>query len=148
VWALTDDQDLTLGGGDPMKQTQEMIQLKGVTLNQWRIHTPICSPSRSEFVSGRNFHNIKSDLAVPPRSTVGAGTAHVNASLYTNESFGVYLREQKGYQIALFGKSNFNTFQGFDRWFCGVIVGYGANWQDDESPIKPNMQHRFWAIRQ
>ena len=45
VFALTDDQDLTLGGWTPMRQTQQAIQAKGATLTEWRIHTPICSPS-------------------------------------------------------------------------------------------------------
>ena len=99
IWALTDDQDVTLGGWEPMRQTQQLIQSKGVTLNQWRIHTPICSPSRSELLSGRYFHNIKSDVPVPPSKVLGAATAHVNGSLYINQSLGVYLREQKGYQV-------------------------------------------------
>ena len=99
IWALTDDQDVTLGGWEPMRQTQQLIESKGVTLNQWRIHTPICSPSRSELVSGRYFHNIKSDVPVPPPKVLGAATAHVNGTLYMNQSFGVYLREKKGYQV-------------------------------------------------
>ncbi len=136
VFALTDDQDITLGGWEPMKQTQQRIQSRGVLLDEWRIHTPICSPSRSELVSGRYFHNIKSNKALPPPvgTTYGAATAHVNSSHYINASFGVYLREQRGYNVALFGKSNFNTFQGFDRWFEGAFVGYGSSWRDDESP--------------
>ena len=99
IWALTDDQDVTLGGWEPMRQTQQLIESKGATLNQWRIHTPICSPSRSELVSGRYFHNIKSDVPVPPPKVLGAATAHVNGTLYMNQSFGVYLREKKGYQV-------------------------------------------------
>ena len=54
VFALTDDQDLTLGGWTtPMRQTQSLIEAKGTMLTRWTIHTPICSPSRSETVSGR-----------------------------------------------------------------------------------------------
>ena len=34
----------------------------------------------------------------------------------------------------MFGKSNFNTLQGFDRWFQGVNCGYGGHAQDNESP--------------
>ena len=34
----------------------------------------------------------------------------------------------------MFGKSNFNTMEGFDRWFQGVECGYGGNYQDNESP--------------
>lgn len=85
-------------------------------------------------MSGRYFHNIKSNVAVPPAKVLGAATAHVNGSLYINQSFGVYLRERKGYQVGLFGKANFNTYQGFDRWFEAAFLGYGGTWQDDESP--------------
>ena len=34
----------------------------------------------------------------------------------------------------MFGKSNFNTYDGFDRWFQGVQCGYGGSYQDNESP--------------
>ena len=57
-----------------------------MTLNQWRIHTPICSPSRSQTVSGRYFHNIKSDLAVPPPKLQPAASGHINATLYADAS--------------------------------------------------------------
>ncbi len=64
--AHVDGGHVALGGWNPMKQTQEMLQKSGGLLKNWRIHTPICSPSRSETVSGRYFHNIKSPLPVPP----------------------------------------------------------------------------------
>eukprot|EP01047_Picozoa_sp_COSAG01_P023456 COSAG01_NODE_1419_length_10368_cov_131.656344_13_plen_43_part_00 len=41
-----------LGGWDgigwegPMTQTKRTIASKGATATQWRIHTPICAPSR------------------------------------------------------------------------------------------------------
>ena len=132
IFSLTDDQDLTLGGWDPMRQTQAAIQSAGATLSRWTIHTPICSPSRSETISGRYFHNIKSDVAVPPPVVMPAATGHVNGSLYDNESVAYLLRSRKGYQVGLFGKSNFNTYQGFDRWFQGAALGYGNTWEDDE----------------
>ena len=132
IFSLTDDQDLTLGGWDPMRQTQAAIQSAGATLSRWTIHTPICSPSRSETISGRYFHNIKSDVAVPPPVVMPAATGHVNGSLYDNQSVAYLLRTRKGYQAGLFGKSNFNTYQGFDRWFQGAALGYGNTWEDDE----------------
>jgi hypothetical protein len=132
VFSLTDDQDVTRW--DPMRQTHSRIQAQGATLSRWTIHTPICSPSRSETVSGRYFHNIKSNVAVPPPKVLPAATAHVNGTLYVNQSFGYLLRTQRGYQVGMFGKSNFNTYQGFDRWFQGASLGYGNNWEDDESP--------------
>eukprot|EP00040_Diaphanoeca_grandis_P014408 m.73070 g.73070 ORF g.73070 m.73070 type:complete len:581 (-) comp24519_c0_seq1:34-1776(-) len=136
IFSLTDDQDIQLGGWDPMTQTKKLLvdDPNGAFLSQWRIHTPICSPSRSETVSGRYFHNIKSDLAVPPQKLQPAASGHVNASLYENDSFGVHLRAKKGYNVGMFGKSNFNTMEGFDRWFEGVYCGPGNAWQDNESP--------------
>lgn len=34
----------------------------------------------------------------------------------------------------MFGKSNFNTYEGFDRWFQAAICGYGGEYEDNESP--------------
>lgn len=133
VFSLTDDQDVELGGWNPMKQTQELLQKSGGLLKNWRIHTPICSPSRSETVSGRYFHNIKSPLPVPPIKLQPAATGHIDGSVYNNQSFAVYLRRDKGYNVGQFGKSNFNTCEGFSRWFQGAFLGYGGGWQDNEA---------------
>ena len=34
----------------------------------------------------------------------------------------------------MFGKSNFNTYDGFDRWFQAAVCGFGGNYEDNESP--------------
>ena len=47
---------------------------------------------RSETISGRYFHNIKSQLNVPPATLQPAANGHIDASLYQNDSFGVHLR--------------------------------------------------------
>lgn len=127
-------QDVQLGGWEPMKQTQELLQKHGAFLSNWRIHTPICSPSRSETISGRYFHNIKSKLNVPPEKLQPAASGHVDGTIYKNDSVGVHLR-RAGYQTAIFGKANFNTCEGFDRWFQGAFLGYGGSWQDNENPL-------------
>lgn len=67
VWILTDDQDQLLGGSfpptlgnaTPMPKTKALMQDGGTHAENWYIHTPICSPSRSELLTGRYFHNIK-----------------------------------------------------------------------------------------
>ena len=66
VWFLTDDQDQELGasfptkgGVTPMPKVQRLMEKGGVSATNWYIHTPICSPSRSELVTGRYLHNIK-----------------------------------------------------------------------------------------
>ena len=43
------------GGTYPMRQTQRHIAEQGATATQWRIHTPICAPSRSEMQSGKRL---------------------------------------------------------------------------------------------
>ena len=48
---MTDDQDSELGGWEPMRQVQARIAGRGATATHWRIHTPICAPSRSELQS-------------------------------------------------------------------------------------------------
>eukprot|EP01052_Picozoa_sp_SAG31_P051924 SAG31_NODE_12567_length_932_cov_0.985594_1_plen_167_part_01 len=95
-------QDVQLGGWEPMVQTQELLQKRGAFLSNWRIHTPICSPSRSETISGRYFHSIKSKLNVPPEKLQPAATGHVDGTIYKNDSVGVHLR-RAGYQTAIFG---------------------------------------------
>ena len=85
-------------------------------------------------MSGRYFHNIKSGLAVPPPDLLPAATGHIDGALYANASFGVHLRAKRGYSVGMFGKSNFNTYEGFDRWFQGAFLGNGGTWEDDESP--------------
>merc|ERR1719399_1034900 len=76
VWFLTDDQDQVLGasfpltsGATPMPKTKKLMQDEGMYAENWYIHTPICSPSRSELLTGRYFHNIK---------MTGPTTMHVN----------------------------------------------------------------------
>jgi hypothetical protein len=78
-------------------------------------------------------HNIKSPLPVPPIKLQPAATGHIDGSLYNNDSFAVHLRREKGYNVGQFGKSNFNTCEGFSRWFQGAFLGYGGGWQDNEA---------------
>ena len=142
VFSLTDDQDVLLGGWEPMVQTRAALLDggggggggRGAMLTNWRIHTPICSPSRSETISGRYFHNVKSSLAVPPPTLQPAASGHIDGALYNNQSLGVVLRAARGYNTAIFGKANFNTYEGFDRWFQGASLGVGGKWEDNESP--------------
>ena len=80
------------------------------------------------------FHNIKSSLIVPPAKLQPAARGHVDATLYANDTFGVHLRAKKGYNVGMFGKANFNTYEGFDRWYQGAYCGYGGSYEDNESP--------------
>eukprot|EP00666_Eupelagonemidae_sp_cell4sb_P017876 gene17876-biopygen33677 len=78
------DQDLILGGWDPMVQATEVLTKKGATAKNWFIHTPICCPSRAEILTGRYFHNVK--------SKDGSGCMHVNEDIVNNATLAKYTR--------------------------------------------------------
>jgi N-acetylglucosamine-6-sulfatase len=143
---LTDDQDIMLGGypsdGEPMSQTRRLIQEMGAIATQWRIHTPICGPSRAELQSGRYYHNIASKALTPPSCLGGGVDSHGGLCLGSGavgqvdlgrkvwpHLFPAALR-RAGYSTALFGKcmngdcganafasgKNLHTMDAFDRW--------------------------------
>eukprot|EP00051_Salpingoeca_urceolata_P016041 m.211324 g.211324 ORF g.211324 m.211324 type:complete len:187 (+) comp18574_c0_seq6:684-1244(+) len=125
-----------------MSKTKLHIQDKGAAFTNWRIHTPICAPSRSELMSGRYFHNIKNDVYTPNNALCGSGAVgHVdlNNKVYPN-MFANKLRIEKGYATGLFGKcmnggcQNPASMAGaFDRWFEGTSYQDGSYF-DNESP--------------
>ena len=59
IFILTDDQDVTLDSMKAMPNTIKYLAKQGLTFNNTFISTPICCPSRTETISGRNFQNIK-----------------------------------------------------------------------------------------
>ena len=105
---LLQDQDQLLGGsfpniGDvtPMPQTKRLLADAGITAENWYIHTPICSPSRSELVTGRYFHNIKA----PGMNGGGyCSGMHVNYSYVNDNTFARVLKEEGNYTVNTFGK--------------------------------------------
>ena len=113
VWFLTDDQDQELGasfpnkgGVTPMPKTKKLMEEQGATALNWYIHTPICSPSRSELLSGRYLHNIK---ATGSSACHGAGCGycdgmHINYTKVNPHSFARTLSEEGGYTVGMFGK--------------------------------------------
>jgi N-acetylglucosamine-6-sulfatase len=108
VWVLTDDQDIELGGLTPMKQTRELLGALGAVGEAFYVNTPICCPSRTEYLSGRMYHNVLSpDLG---------GCMHVNQTLHIfNPEYGLFPMMQKaGYRTGGFGK----IINGQKRQFC------------------------------
>mmetsp|Transcript_59848 Transcript_59848/g.165550 ORF Transcript_59848/g.165550 Transcript_59848/m.165550 type:complete len:558 (+) Transcript_59848:34-1707(+) len=142
VLMLTDDQDILIGGWGPMVQTQRLIADAGMTATSWRIHTPICAPSRAELLTGRYFHNIKNGAYTPPRTLCGSGAVgHVDLKrrVYPR-TFVRELRRKLGYVTGLFGKCMNGDCHdppemhgAFDRWFEGTSFEC-APWFDSQSP--------------
>mmetsp|Transcript_117923 Transcript_117923/g.234923 ORF Transcript_117923/g.234923 Transcript_117923/m.234923 type:complete len:576 (-) Transcript_117923:127-1854(-) len=126
VWLLTDDQDQALGGAlpptatnaaTPLPRTKKLMMDQGVLAENWYIHTPICSPSRSELQAGRYFHNIK--------QVGGRGYCagmHVNYTTVNENTFAKTLKKEGGYTVGLFGKY-LNEMpktvpNGYDAWLA------------------------------
>ena len=143
---FTDDQDLVLGGWEgPMVQTKKVIGDRGATATEWRIHTPICAPSRTEMQSGRYYHNIKNDAPTPFWSVTSGAIGHIALDKAWPQMFAKTLREQKGYTSALFGKCmnddcganpqagglNLHHMGAFDKWFEGTDYQNGEFYDNE-----------------
>ena len=97
VLFLTDDQDLSLGGWTPMTQAAKVLNAAGATATNWFIHTPVCCPSRAELLTGRYFHNLRSN-------TTNGGCMHVDTTKVNSATFGNHI-QQAGYNVGYFGKN-------------------------------------------
>ena len=53
VVIIADDQDVLLGGETPIPQTRALVADAGVRLTNFMVATPVCCPSRTEFLTGR-----------------------------------------------------------------------------------------------
>lgn len=145
---FTDDQDEIIGGWDPMLQTQRLVAEKGARAVEWRIHTPICAPSRAQLQSGRYFHNIKSPEYTPSPKVSSGAVGQVNLSESWTYIFPKILREEKGYVTAQFGKCmngncgansqayglDMHQMGAFDRWFEHAGFVNGTFFDNEASP--------------
>ena len=120
--------DLVLGGFTPLTKTAKLLSATGATAKNYFIHTPICCPSRSELLTGKYFHNIKT------ANPTDRGCMHVNASLnttlspfYTAEWYFAPHLQRAGYSVGIFGKHLNDGYTannpacppiGVDRWFA------------------------------
>eukprot|EP01065_Artemidia_motanka_P018565 TRINITY_DN2188_c1_g2_i1.p1 TRINITY_DN2188_c1_g2~~TRINITY_DN2188_c1_g2_i1.p1 ORF type:complete len:727 (+),score=159.33 TRINITY_DN2188_c1_g2_i1:105-2183(+) len=134
VFILTDDQDRTLGPGDKytsegslesMPGVKRVLTKQGAFFSNYHVNTPICCPSRTEFFTGRYFHNV--------RGAGGQGCMHANtthAALPTEGMFGLLTRA--GYRSGIFGKTTNDQLPELKK-----IVQYGSATYID-SPVDYN----------
>jgi hypothetical protein len=140
VFILTDDQDRILGEHDytdigslqVMKRVQSDLIAKGAFFEHFHVNTPICCPSRTEFFSGRYYHNIG------PPNDVGS-CMHVdthNAVHPLTSMFG--LLKRAGYDVGAFGKITNDA---------GVVLQLASDWNTMtyiDSPINYNNYMYVW----
>ena len=108
VLFLTDDQDETLGSRNAMPQTKRLLSDFGATASNWYIFTPVCCPSRAQYLTGRMFHRLRINGINgslpgegPPHVVIGAkdggcretngnGCMCINTSLVNTDSFPMF----------------------------------------------------------
>ena len=106
VFLLTDDQDMKLGSEDvytkwgsieAQPKLQERVLHQGAAMTNFFVATPICCPSRTEFFTGRYFHNI--------RGVNGTGCMHVDTGNVSDPEHGLFGKfHSNGYSTGIFGK--------------------------------------------
>ena len=118
IFILSDDQDLLFNSSDVMPSLQKNIVEEGLTFENAFVATPICCPSRTETIAGRNYQNI----GAPNGScmSVDSPTYVFNDTNTLFQSF-----HNNGYLTAMFGKltNDMTSFwckgnpilKGFDR---------------------------------
>ncbi|XP_072310360.1 glucosamine (N-acetyl)-6-sulfatase (Sanfilippo disease IIID), b [Eucyclogobius newberryi] len=99
VLILADDQDVTLGGMNPMAQTKALIGEAGATFVNSFTVTPLCCPSRSSILTGQYPHNH----AVRNNSVSGNCSSELWQKGPESVAFPVFLNKLK-YQTFFAGK--------------------------------------------
>lgn len=125
VFILTDDQDVVLGGLTPMKKAKELIRDQGVFFSNAFVHTPICCPSRSSYLTGNYIHNhgavnnslagncaSQSWIAGPEKKTYAA---YAKQAGYQTAYIGKYLN-QYGFPTRKGASGPEHIPMGWDRW--------------------------------
>jgi len=114
VFIQTDDQDVELGGLEPMPKLRKLVGEQGTTHSKWYVNTPVCCPSRTETLSGRYHHNIRDDNGPewelngcgdePVGDSHPCGCMRVNTSrVFEDHTYSNYLMAA-GYHTGYFGK--------------------------------------------
>lgn len=106
IFILTDDQDSKLGRGgytdlgslEVMPKLQKHLMAGGARMSNAFVNTPICCPSRTEFLSGRYYHNVG-----PPAHS--GSCMHVDTSSVAKRDTGLFgMMVTAGYEVGVFGK--------------------------------------------
>ncbi|KAK7486445.1 hypothetical protein BaRGS_00022369 [Batillaria attramentaria] len=57
VFVLTDDQDVEIGGQEPIQKIRNLIGKQGLVFDNMFVSSPLCCPSRSSIMTGKYVHN-------------------------------------------------------------------------------------------
>ena len=117
---LTDDQDIVLGGLEPLIKTQGWFE-NGQIFDNAFVSTPVCCPSRSSLLTGRYQHNT----FVVNNSVIGNCYGQewtAENGLEATSTFAAIINEQTDYETFYAGKylnrySGKAVPNGWDHWY-------------------------------
>ena len=103
---MCDDMDIVLGGVNATPQVAQLLGAGGAAASNYFVSSPKCTPSRSAWLSGRHYHNLR-----PHGATTGKGLNTTN--FFGKDALFPTLRAN-GYRTALFGKLHNDQHS----WLC------------------------------
>jgi hypothetical protein len=106
ILVMCDDLDKLLGGETAIPQVKRLLGEGGADAAHYFVSSPKCTPSRSAWLSGRHYHNLR-----PFGRTTGTG---LNTSNFFDEDAVFPTLRKAGYKTALFGKIHNNQAE----WLC------------------------------
>lgn len=106
VYVLCDDMGLLMGDEAAIPQTLSMVKNKGAHFNNFFVSSPKCTPSRSAWLSGRYYHNLR-----PNGAHSGRG---LNTTNFFDHDALFPTLHRNGYQTGIFGKIHNDQ----SRWLC------------------------------
>lgn len=116
VVILTDDQDVLLGGMNPMKNVQRFIGNEGTTFTNSFVTSPICCPSRASFLTGLHVHN--------------------HMTLNNSISGGCYGQSWRTLETRTFAASLYNA--GYNTFYAGKYLNqYGSSHAGGPETVPP-----------
>ena len=101
-----DDMDIVLGGVNATPQVKHLIGDGGATASNYFVSSPKCTPSRSAWLSGRHYHNLR-----PNGAKTGKG---LNTTAHRDIDAVFPTLRQAGYKTGIFGKIHNNQA----GWLC------------------------------
>ena len=137
---------MLLGGTEYMTALDKYVTSQGAYLDEHRVNTPICCPSRSTMLSGRYYHNNR---ASTPTGCMFMNTSEATNPSWEHHTFAPALKAQ-GYTTGYFGKylnqmpvlcggvgkrpppppksKTLPTPPGWDHWFGMCKITYFQAW--------------------
>ena len=101
-----DDMDIVLGGVNATPQVKHLIGDGGATASNYFVSSPKCTPSRSAWLSGRHYHNLR-----PNGAKTGKG---LNTTAHRDIDAVFPTLRRAGYKTGIFGKIHNNQA----GWLC------------------------------